>query len=281
MHRAVAWVMRRYVIIAILGISCVSSFGQSLKVTPKIAKSPSDAEVLLAKTEALYDTPFRSGLISFSCAIDFDFAKYLKSNFGEAARIDSPIAQLLEPITYRVFVDHSGATISPQTKLPEFSQLPVAAQLEESNRDLMQVGLNNWVPYAYGEVLPIAPTNYQFEKTATGYNLSMDGQGITGKLILDSDLHLREGVIETSQHIEITTKFVDAPNGLVLAASSTDTDHAGVARFTYTYQVVDGFQLPQHVVVASEQNKMTLNYTLTDCKSQHGIVVHVAPPTKP
>jgi len=273
--------MRRYVVTAILGISCLSSFSQSLKVAPKIAKSPSDAEVLLAKTKALYDTPFRSGLISFTCAIDFDFAKYLKSNFGDAARTDSPIAQLLEPVKYRVFVDHSGATISGQPKLPEFSQSPIAAQIEESNRSLMQTGLSNWVPYAYAEVFPIGPTSYQFEKTTTGYNLSMDGQGITGKLILDPDLHLREGVIETSQHIEITTKFVDAPNGLVLAASSTDTDHAGVARFTYTYQVVDGFQLPQHVGVASEQNKMTLNYTLTNCKAQHGIVVHVAPPTKP
>jgi hypothetical protein len=273
--------MHRYAVITILGISCASSFSQSIKVAPKVAKSPSDAEVLLAKTKALYDTPFRSGLVSFSCAIDFDFARHLKNNFGDAARMDSPIAQLLEPIRYRVFVDHLGAIMSAQPKLPDFSQLPIAAQLEESNRSLMQTGLSNWVPYAYGEVLPIAPTNYQFEKTATGYNLSMDGQGITGKLILDPDLRLREGVIETSQHIEITTKFVDAPNGLVLAASSTDTDHAGVARFTYTYQVVDGFQLPQHVGVASEQNKMTLNYTLTECKTQHGIVVHVAPPTKP
>ncbi|MEG9434717.1 hypothetical protein JAO29_00765 [Edaphobacter sp. HDX4] len=273
--------MRRSVMIAILGISCVSSYSQSVKVTPKTAKSPSDAEALLAKTKALYDTPFQMGLISFSCAIDFDFAEHLKSNFGDAARTDSPIAQLLEPIRYRVFVDHSGATLSVQPKLPDFSQLPVAAQLEESNRSLMQTGLSNWVPYAYGEVLPIAPTNYQFEKTATGYNLSMDGRGITGKLILDHDLHLLSGTIDTSQHIEITTNFADAPNGLVLAASSTNTDHAGVARFTYTYQVVDGFQLPQHVEVASEQNKMRLNYTLTDCKTQHGTVVHVAPPAKP
>lgn len=273
--------MRRYGVMTIFGMLCVSSFAQSPKVAPKIAKSSSDAEVLLAKTKALYDTPFRSGLISFSCTVEFDFAKNLKSNFGEAARTDSPIAQLLEPIKYQVFVDHSGAIISAKTKLPEFTQLPIAAQLEESNRYLIQTGLSNWVPYAYGEVLPIAPTNYQFEKTATGYNLSMDGRGIIGKLILDPDLHLLHGVIETSQHIEITTKFVDAPNGLVLAASSTDTDHAGVARFTYTYQTVDGFQLPQHVEVASEKNKMTLDYTLTDCKAQHGIVVHVAPPPKP
>jgi len=269
--------MHRYFLIAILGISCVTSFSQS----PKIAKSPGDAEGLLAKTKALYDTPFRSGLISFSCAIDFDFEQYLKSNFGETARTDSPIAQVLKPIRYRILVDHSGASISTQPKLPDLSQLPVAGQLEESNRSLMQIGLNNWVPYAYGEVLPIGPTNYHFETTATGYNLSMDGQGITGKLILDHDLHLVSGIIDTLQHIEITTKFVNAPNGLVLAASSTDTDHAGVARFTYTYQMVDGFNLPQSVGLTSEQNKMTLNYALTDCKVQHGIVVHVAPPSKP
>jgi hypothetical protein len=268
--------MLRY-FLAILGISCVTSFCQS----PKFAGSPSDAEGLLAKTKVLYDTPFQSGIINFSCAIDFDFAQYLKSNFGETARTDSPIAQMLKPIRYRIFVDHSGATISGQPKLPDFSQLPLAAKLEESNRNLMQVGLNNWVPYAYGEVLPIGPTKYQFEKTTTGYDLSMEGQGITGKLALDNDLRLVSGIIDTSQHIEITTKFLSAPNGLVLAASSTDTDHAGVARFTYTYQVVDGFQIPERVGLTSEQNKMTLNYTLTDCKVQHGIVVHVAPPIKP
>ncbi len=278
---AVAYVMRRFVMIAFLGISCVSSYSQSVEVAPKITKSPSGADALLAKTKALYDTPFQMGLISFSCAIDFDFAGHLKSNFGVAARTDSPIAQLLGPVKYRVLVDHSGATVSVQPKLPDFSQLPIAAQLEESNRSLMQTGLSSWVPYAYGEVLPIAPTNYQFEKTATGYNLSMDGRGITGKLILDQDLHLLSGTIDTSQHIEITTNFADAPNGLVLAESSTNTDHAGVARFTYTYQIVDGFQIPQHVEVASEQNKMRLKYTLTDCKTQHGTIVHVAPPAKP
>jgi hypothetical protein len=269
--------MHRYFFIAILGVSCVTSLCQA----PKFAKSPSDAEGLLAKTKALYDTPFRSGLINFSCAIDFDFAQYLKSNFGEAARTDSPVAQILKPIRYRIFVDHSGASISVQPKLPDFSQLPLAARLEESSRSLMQIGVNNWVPYAYGEVLPISPTNYQFEKTATGYNLSMDGQGITGKLILDHDLHLVSGIIDTSQHIEITTKFVNGPKGLVLAASSTDTDHAGVASFTYTYQVIDGFSLPKEVGLTSEQNKMTLNYALTDCKVQHGVVVHVAPLSKP
>ncbi len=266
--------MLRFCLIAIFWISSVSSFCQS----PKFTKSPSEAEGLLAKTKALYDTPFRSGLVDFSCAVDFDLAQFLKSNYGEAARTDSPLARLLTPIRYWVFVDHSGATISAQPKLPDLSQLPLAAQLEESNRNLMQVGLNNWVPYAYGEVLPIAPTNYQFEKIATGYSLSMDGQGITGKLILDHDLRILSGILDTSQHIEITTKFVSAPNGLVLAASSTDTNHSGVARFTYTYQVVDGFQLPQRVGLTSEQNKMTLNYTLTDCKTQHGIVIHLAPP---
>lgn len=152
--------MLRSLLTAIIVISCVTSFCQS----PKFASSPSEAEVLLAKTKALYDTPFQTGLINFDCAIDFDFVQYLKNNFGEAARTDSAVAQLLKPIRYRVFVDHSGATLSTQPKLPDFSQLPLASQLEESNRQLMQIGLTNWVPYAYGEVLPLDPTKYQFGK---------------------------------------------------------------------------------------------------------------------
>jgi hypothetical protein len=269
--------MLRPFLVAIFGFSCVSLLCQ----TPKFVKSSSDAELLLAKTKALYDTPFRSSLINFSCAVDFDFVKHLKSNFGENVRADSPVAQLLKPIKYRIFVDRSGATVSVESKLPDFGQLPIAAQLEKSNRSLIQFSLDNWVPYAYGEILPISPTKYQFEKTVNGYDLAMDGQGIKGKLVLDQDLHVVSGIMDTSQHIEITTKFVNAPNGLVLAESSTDTDHTGVARFTYTYQVVDWFQLPALVSVTSEPNKMTLNYTLTDCKAQHGIVVHVAPPAKP
>ena len=91
--------MPRFFLIAILCISCVASFCQS----PKLVKSPSDAEGLLTKTKALYDTPFRSGLISFSCEVNFDFAEHIKSNFGDNARTDSPIARLLEPIRYRIF----------------------------------------------------------------------------------------------------------------------------------------------------------------------------------
>src|ERR1700710_1341107 len=142
--------MPRCFLIAILAISYVTLFCQS----PKVERSPSEAVALLAKTKALYDTPFRTGLINFDCAIGFDFDQYLKSNWGEAARTDSPLTQLLKPIRYRVFVDRSGATVSAQPKLPDFTQLPLASQLEESNRDLMQMGLTNWVPYAYGEVLP-------------------------------------------------------------------------------------------------------------------------------
>ena len=268
--------MLRKLRVAILGLSYATSFGQS----PKVARAPGDAERLLAKTKALYDTPFRSGLINFSCSVDFDFAQYLKSNYG-AAKTDSPLAELLKPIRYRAFVDHSGATISAQPKPPDLSQQPLAAQLEEANRNLIQTGLNNWVPYAYGEVLPIGPTNYQFEKTASGYDLSMHGQGIDGKLVLDQDLRLLSGIIDTSQHIEITTDFVNEQKGLVLAASSTNTDHAGIARFTYTYQTVDGFQIPLRVGLTSEQNRLTLNYTLTGCKTQHEIVIQVAPPPEP
>ena len=190
-------------------------------------------EALLAKTKALYDTPFQAGLINFSCAVDFDFAQYLKSNFGQSARTDSPVAQLLEPIRYRIFANHSSVTVSAEPKLPDLNQLPPAAQLEKLNLSLIQAGLSNWVPYAYGEVLPVGPTKYRFERISTGYKLAMNGQDLMGELILDQDFHLLSGIIDTGQHIELTTRFVSAPNGLVLAASSTDTNHAGIPLHLY------------------------------------------------
>jgi hypothetical protein len=36
--------------------------------------------------------------------------------------------------------------------------------------------------------------------------------------------------------------------------------------YTFTYQTVDGMQLPEHVVVTRESHHEVWRYTLTDCK---------------
>lgn len=233
--------------------------------------------MLLAKTKALYDTPFRRGLISFDCAIQFDLRQHLKDNQAPASATTGPLFDLLEPIRYRAFVDVSGATVSAQPKLPDLTKVPSATVAEESNRNLMQIGLGNWVPYAYGELLPLGPTKYHFERIPSGYTLSMQGDNLEAALVLNSELHLVSGTVEKPMYIEMTQDFISGPNGLLLANSSTNSNHAGIVKFQYTYQAIDGFQLPDSITLTSPQN-LTLRYKLTGCKTQHGIVVKVQPP---
>lgn len=261
MHRAILLVL------ALLPISAV-------------AQGSSADQALLAKMKPLYDTPFQRGLISFDCAIEFDFSKHVKDNFGTIPATSVPMVNLLEPIRYRVFVDMSGATVSAQPKLPDLKAVAHAVEVEESNRQLMQFGLGNWIPHAAGELLPLGPTKYHFDRVADEYHLSLQGDNLDSVLTLDKDLHLVSGVVEKPMHIEMTTTFTDGPNGLVLIAASTNTNHMGTVKYTYTYQTISGFQLPASIILSSPQNQ-TLRYSLSDCKTQHGIIVKVKPSPQP
>jgi len=247
---------------------------------PVFSQTSAQDAALLAKTKALYDAPFRQGLINFDCAVGFDFEEHVKDNFAATPPGAGPLIKALQSIRYRVFVDRSGAVVSAQPKLPDLSAVAHAADLEEANRNLMQAALNTWEPYASGDVLPLGPTQYHFTKKpgSESYQLTMSGPDLAAVLTLDANLHLLSGVVEKPMHIELTTEFAPGDKGLVLAATSINTNHMGIARFRYTYQLVDGFQIPASVWANSEQN-MTWRYTLTDCRTAHGQVIQLRPPT--
>lgn len=144
----------------------------------------------------------------------------------------------------------------------------------------MQAGLSNWTPHADGDLLPLGPTKYHFEKMADGYKLSMEGGNLNAVLSITNDMQIISGVVEKPMHIDMTTKFENGLNGLVLASSTTNSNHLGIVKYAYTYQTVDGFQIPQSISLTSPQN-LTLDYRLSDCKTQHGIVVKVKPEREP
>lgn len=245
-------------------------------VSTACAAQSNPDRALLERMRPLYDTPFRHGLISFDCAIDFDFKQHVVANVGSVERAPESLVSALEPLRYRVFVDRTGAIVSAQPKLPDLSAIPNATVVEDSDRQLMQVGLNNWTPHADGEILPLGPTKYQFEKTPSGYKLSMQGENLDAVLTIDADLDILSGVVEKPMHIDMTTEFASGPHGLVLSKASTNTNHLGTVKYAYTYQAIDGFQIPEAISLTSPQNA-TLDYKLTDCKTQHGIVVKVQP----
>lgn len=239
-----------------------------------LAQSTDTDGALLAKTRALYDTPFLRGLISFDCRVRFDFEKHLRESFGSVPPNASALVTTLNNISYRVFVDHSGATVSIEGKAPDLSTVPQATALEQTNRQLIQAGIGQWVAFAYGEILPVGPTKAHFNKTPDGYTITMNGPGIAGTLRVDPELSLLGGTIETSQHIEFVSKFAAGPNGLLLDENTVDVDHSGPADFRFTYRQLDSYQLPDTIALKSAQG-LRWEFALTDCKTQHGIVVKV------
>lgn len=71
---------------------------------------------------------------------------------------------------------------------------------------------------------------------------------------------------------------MNGPNGFLLESTktwpATSTASDGEATFAYTYQTVQGFQLPSLVTVTASTSE-TWYYDLTDCKAMTGITLNV------
>jgi hypothetical protein len=144
-------------------------------------------------------------------------------------------------------------------------------------------GLNAWLPSSMNVILPVEPTKFNFEKIDTGYKLTMNGPGISATLLLGEDMRVTSGVAQQPQPMRFTTVFTEGPNGLQLSSvktgSTTDTTSAGEATFEYTYQTVEGFQIPFTVAITPSTTG-TWRYALTECKATKGIIIKVGLPKK-
>jgi hypothetical protein len=260
--------MRTKVLIAVLFVCAMG-----------LAQKPNEDDVLVKKVRALYDTPFERGLINFDCAVNFDNKQQLIDTFGSVPPAALAIANILDGLHYRILVDSSGAVASAQNKV-DLTRVPHANEIEALNRQTFAAGLNNWLPFALGQILPLPPVQSHFEKSPAGYTLNMQGPEIKATLQLDNSYHLVHGTSEQPQNLEFKTEFVDGPQGLLLSSDTTNVDNGGDSNFQYTYQRVDSFQLPAMVTISSATGalKMSWHYTLTDCKTQHGVVIQVSPP---
>ena len=235
----------------------------------------------MSKTRALYDEPFMQGLVSFDCAVKFDWKTHFLEVLSTIPPAAVPTIERLQTIQHRVFVDHSGATVSSIPKTPELNGVAKAAELEQVFYGMVPGGLNAWMPFSTNVILPVGSTKYSFEKIDSGYKLVMNGAGVAGTLLLAEDLRITSGVSQLPQPMRFTTNFVNGPRGFLLKSVKTgdtsDASTGGVADFSYNYQDVEGFQIPATVRVKPSTSE-AWNYELTDCKVMKGIVIKVGLP---
>ncbi|MGC1461455.1 MAG: hypothetical protein WA802_04585 [Terracidiphilus sp.] len=254
---------------------CASSVPQSLE--------PDDQ--LMAKARAAYDAPFTRNLESFDCSVQFDWKQHYAEMFGSFPASAAPMVEKLQAVNHRVNVDHTQAVVSSIPKQPDFSAAPHRPQLEQLEQvfiAMVSSGLNAWIPSSTNVVLPVGKTQYKFEKLPSGYKLTMKGENVAGTLLLEPDLRVTSGVMQLPQPMRFSTNFDAGPQGFTLSSvktgQTTDTAAGGDAAFAYTYQFVDGIQIPD-VVTITPATTGKWRYRLTDCKVIKFVKVQVLPPS--
>jgi hypothetical protein len=244
-----------------------------------ISQTNSD-EILLAKTRALYDAPFSRGLVSFDCAVGFDWKRHFLEVLPSIPPAAEPTIDRLQAIQHRVLVNPSGAVVSSVPKAPDLSGIPKAAELEQVYDAMIPGGLNAWMPFGRNVILPDGLTHYNFEKMDSGYKVALNGERVAATLLLAQDLRIASGVSQLPQAMRFTTQFIQGPHGFLLNSVKTaDTNEPAnqVAEFSYSYQDADGFQIPSTVTVKPSTSE-AWKYELTDCKVIKGVTIKVGLP---
>jgi hypothetical protein len=265
-------------------LASVALFCACAEAFPQTGSSDSEGPALLAKTRALYDAPFTRNLFSIDCAVQFDWKKHVLEAVGSVPLAIAPAVEQLQTVQHRVTADRaSGAVVSSVSTTPSQTALPQVAEWEAVFDKIVAGGLNAWMPFGTNVILPTGTTKYAFQHVDTGYKLTLNGEGVDATLLLGSDLRMTSGVSQLPQPMRFSTNFIDGPDGYLLGsvktASTSDASAAGEATFTYTWQTVQGFQLPSMIIV-TPSNPESWRYNLTDCKVATGAVVNVTPPPK-
>src|ERR1700733_1294943 len=112
------------------------------------AQSKESDDVLLAKTRALYDAPFTRSLVSFDCAVQFDWKVHFMETLGKVPPAAIPTLEHLQPIHHRVFVNRSGAVVSEVPQATDLTGVTHGADLERGLQAMISSGLNAWLPFS-------------------------------------------------------------------------------------------------------------------------------------
>jgi hypothetical protein len=240
------------------------------------AQAPNTDQALLTEVRAKYDAPFTHNLQSFDCAVDFSW----KDHFKETYRVgdegtDEELEKLVQPIRNRVTVTQQTVTVSPNITEAEIEKLPYKGMAEGLLEHAVERSLYNWLPSSNNFMLPAASTPVHFDQSSSGYKLLFKMQNLDVEMSLTPNMRLQGAIAKGPQSDHFETQFVPGPNGFLLSSwtMTEDGDSSPGHRliFSYTYQTVDGFQIPEHVSIVRESHHEVWRYTLSHCtvKTSH------------
>jgi hypothetical protein len=225
---------------------------------------------LLNEVRAKYDAPFTRNLESFDCAVDFSW----KEHFTVTTRVgdegsDEELEKIFQPIQNRVAVTRQSVTVSSGMSKDAISKLPHGGMAEFLLEHAVQRGLYTWLPASANTIFPSPAFPVSVEQSSSGYKVDFKMQPFDIEMVLGPDMGLESLASKSPQTDHLEFSFVPGPQGFLLTSrtmgedGNSDPGHRLI--FTYTYQTVDGVQLPESVAIVRKSHHEVWRYRLSGC----------------
>ena len=235
------------------------------------AQAPKTDQALLEEVRGKYDTPFNRNLESFNCAVDFDW----KQHWADTYRVgdegtDEEIKSFIQPIRNRVTVTREDAVVSSGMTDEQEQKLPRGGMAEGLLKHAVRFSLRNWLVASNNAFLPFKDTPVHFESSPSGYKMQYKIKTFDVVMKLTRDMSLQSMGVEGSDDDRQDFEFLPGPQGFLLGSWTMGEDGSykpgNRLIFTYTYQSIDGFQIPSQMVVNRESHHEVWRYKLSDCR---------------
>lgn len=234
------------------------------------AQATKTDDALLSKVRGKYDAPFNRNLQSFDCAVDFSW----KQHFTETWRVgdegtDEELQKYIQPIQNRVEVTPQNVIVSSGLTQDEEHKLPHGGMAEGLLEHAVRKSLFTWLPAASNMILPSPGTPVSIQQSPSGDKLTYQVRSTEVEMDLAPDMRLQRAFASSDPSDHFDVSFAPGPQGFLLTSwtmgedGNTDEGHRLI--FAYTYQTVDGVQLPQDVSVIRESHHEVWRYRLSDC----------------
>ncbi len=230
---------------------------------------------LLSQARAAYDAPFNRNLQSFDCAVDFNWKQHWADTYRAGDEgTDDEIATFIQPIRNRVTVTREDAIVSSGMTEEQEQKLPRGGMAEGLLKHAVRFSLRTWLVASNNALLPPTDTPAHFETSASGYQLGLKIRNFDVAMMLTRDMKLQSMGVKGSDSDRQEFEFLPGPQGFLLGSwtMGEDGDYKPGNRliFTYTYQVVDGFEIPAQMVVNRESHHEIWRFKLSNCIVKKG-----------
>jgi hypothetical protein len=246
-------------------------FSALCPLSPCLHAQQADSDsALLNKARASYDTPFDRGLKSFDCAVQLNW----KEHWADTYRVgdegtDQEIETFIQPIHNRVTVTRDDAIMSSGMTEEQEHALPRGGMAEGLLKHSVRFSLRTWLVAANNQLLPAPDTPVHFESPTPAYKMDFKIKTFDVVMVLTHDMSLQSMAAKGSDSDRQEFDFHPGPQGFLLSTWTMGEDGnfkpGNRLIFTYNYQLVDGFQLPAHMVVNRESHHEVWRYALSDC----------------